>query len=70
VDAVAQGHFKIWQVSTIEEGIEILTGKTAGKPDAKGNYPPKSLYGRVQHKLKDYLKQGLKLKKAYGSVSA
>ena len=67
VDAVKQGQFKIWQVATIEEGIEILTGKAAGKPDAEGSFPPETLYGRVQQKLETYLKQGLKLKKAYGS---
>jgi predicted ATP-dependent protease len=67
VDAVRQGQFKIWQVSTIEEGIHILTGKTAGKPDPEGNFPPDTIYGRVQQKLETYLERSLKLKKAYGS---
>ncbi|MBC2711445.1 MAG: AAA family ATPase [Desulfosarcina sp.] len=65
IEAVEQGQFKVWQVATIEEGIEILTGKAAGKPDAAGNFPPNTLYGRVQKKLETYLKQNLKLKKAY-----
>ena len=67
VEAVKQGQFKIWRVSTIEEGIEILTGTAAGKPNARGGYPLKSVYGRVQKKLETYLKQNLKLKKEYGS---
>ena len=67
LDAVKQGQFKIWRVSTIEEGIEILTGTAAGKPNARGGYPLKSVYGRVQKKLETYLKQNLKLKKEYGS---
>ena len=67
VEAVKQGQFKIWRVSTIEEGVEILTGKAAGKPNTKGNYPPGTVYGKVQKKLGTYLKQGLKLKKEYGA---
>jgi lon-related putative ATP-dependent protease len=67
IDAVKQEKFKIWQVATIEEGIEILTGTPAGTPDAKGNFPPESIYGRVHLKLESYLKQSLKLKKAFGS---
>jgi lon-related putative ATP-dependent protease len=66
VDAVKQGQFKIWQVSTIEAGIEILTGRHAGMPDTKGNYQPQTVFGQVQLKLETYLKQSLKLKKAGG----
>ena len=65
IDAVAAGKFRIWQVATIEEGIEILTGTPAGKPDKDGNYPADTVYGRVQGKLTTYLKQSLKLRKAY-----
>jgi lon-related putative ATP-dependent protease len=62
VDAVKEKQFTIWQVSTIAEGIEILTGKPAGKPDISGNYPSATVYGQVQRKLESYLKQSLKLK--------
>ena len=65
IDAVAAGKFRIWQVATIEEGIEILTGTPAGRPDKDGNYPADTVYGRVQGKLTTYLKQSLKLRKAY-----
>ncbi|MGD9310121.1 MAG: AAA family ATPase [Desulfosarcina sp.] len=67
IQAVEKGQFNIWQVATIEAGIEILTGTAAGKPDADGNYPPESVFGRVQQRLETYLKQSLELKKAYGS---
>ncbi|PIE67022.1 MAG: protein LonB [Deltaproteobacteria bacterium] len=66
IKAVEQGQFTIWQVATIEEGIEILTGTPAGRPDSDGNYPPESVYGRVQRQLKTYLEQHLKLRKGYG----
>ena len=64
IAAVDKGEFAIWQVATVEEGIEILTGTPAGTLDAEGNYPKDSVYGRVQKKLETYLKHSLKLKKA------
>lgn len=67
VDAVRQDRFRIWQVSTIAAGMEILTGKVAGQRNISGRYPPETIYGRVQQKLEAYLKQSLKLKKAFGS---
>ena len=36
VEAVKNGKFHIYSVSTIEEGIEILTGVPAGKKDIPG----------------------------------
>ena len=64
--AVKKGRFHIWSVTTIEEGIEILTGVAAGKTDKKGDYPEKSVFGRVQNKLKFYLEQQFRLKKEFG----
>ncbi|WP_027416084.1 ATP-binding protein [Aneurinibacillus terranovensis] len=51
VDAVKQGFFHIWQVSTIEEGIEILTGVVAGDRDEFGGFPDDTLFGRVNARL-------------------
>jgi hypothetical protein len=39
-----------------------ITGIPAGVPDEKGSYPADTVYGKVQAKLKYYLKQSLKLK--------
>jgi len=50
-------------VSTVEEGIEILTGMPAGKADKNGNYPAGTVYGAVQQKLAHYFKRSLQLKK-------
>jgi predicted ATP-dependent protease len=63
VDAVKKGNFHVYQVSTVEEGIEILTGIPAGKADRNGNFPDGSVYGNVQKKLKHYYKRSLALKK-------
>jgi predicted ATP-dependent protease len=63
IKAVKQKKFHIYQVSTVEEGIEILTGVAAGKPDKNGNYPAGTVYGAVQQKLKTYFERSLEQKK-------
>jgi predicted ATP-dependent protease len=63
VKAVEDGQFSIWPVETIEQGIETLTGTSAGEPDANGDFPADSVFGKVQAQLVRYLKQSLKLKR-------
>jgi Lon-like ATP-dependent protease len=58
VQAVEQGRFRVWAVSTISEGIELLTGIAAGVRGEDGQYPPDSVFGRVE----------LRLEKLYRSV--
>jgi predicted ATP-dependent protease len=54
VEAAAQGKFHIYAVSTIDEGIEVLTGVPAGERDGAGRYPPDSVNGLVDKKLEEY----------------
>ncbi|NLZ93869.1 MAG: AAA family ATPase [Firmicutes bacterium] len=56
IEAVRAGKFHIYAVSTIEEGIEILTGMPAGSPDEEGNFKPDTVFGRVAAKLEEYNK--------------
>lgn len=65
IDAVKKKEFHIYQVSTVEEGIEILTGVPAGVPDENNEYPVDTVYGKVQAKLKGYLERSYKLKKEF-----
>jgi len=51
VAAVEQKEFHVWAVSTIEEGIEVLTGLPAGVADADGRFAEGTLFGRVDAKL-------------------
>lgn len=51
VAAVQKGLFHIFAVSTIEEGIEILTGIPAGKANKSGTYPRNSVYGKITKEL-------------------
>ena len=63
IDAVKKRKFHVYQVATVEEGIEILTGSPAGKTDKLGNFPKGSVYGAVQQKLKHYFQRSLAFKK-------
>lgn len=65
IQAVKQKKFHIYPVATVEQGIEILTGIPAGKPDKDGNYPQGSVYGAVQRKLKRFQKSLQKIKKEF-----
>jgi lon-related putative ATP-dependent protease len=65
IDAVTNGQFHIYQVSSVEEGIEILTGKPVGHPDDEGNFPEGTVYGDVQKKLQKYLEKSMNLKKKF-----
>jgi lon-related putative ATP-dependent protease len=49
VEAVTEGKFHIWGVSTVDEGIEVLTGLRAGSPNE-----PDSVHGRVSARLKEF----------------
>ncbi|MCB8966785.1 MAG: AAA family ATPase [Ardenticatenaceae bacterium] len=51
IEAVRAGQFAIYPISHIDEGIELLTGIPAGALNNKGNYPPKSINGRVTTRL-------------------
>ena len=59
VEAVSKGQFHIYPVKTIDQGIEILTGRKAGKRKADGSYPKGSISKLVDDKLKE-LAEGLK----------
>jgi lon-related putative ATP-dependent protease len=51
VQAVAEGRFRIWPVSSIDEGIELLMGTPAGERNEKGVYPPGTVHYAVQQRL-------------------
>lgn len=53
LEAVEKKKFAIYAVSTIDEGLSILTGVEAGKADGKGNYPAASVNAKVVARLKE-----------------
>jgi hypothetical protein len=54
IDAVARGQFQILPVSTVEQGIEILTGVKAGARDAKGAFEPDTVFALVDKRLREW----------------
>jgi lon-related putative ATP-dependent protease len=52
IEAVREGRFHIYPIKHIEEGLEILTSKKAGKKKKDGSYPKGTLNARIEAKLK------------------
>lgn len=59
VESVSSGRFHIYPVSTIDQGIEILTGVASGERKPDGTYPKGSINQLVDLKLRS-LAEGLK----------
>jgi len=59
IEAVKNGMFHIYPISHIDEGIEILTGVTAGKRSARGKYNISSVHGKVLKKLRDFYRKSI-----------
>lgn len=51
LEAVEQGSFHIWAVSSIKEGMEVLTGVPGGKKTPAGIYEKQSVFGMVQERI-------------------
>jgi predicted ATP-dependent protease len=51
VEVAREGKFHVYAVSTIDEGIAILTGVEAGNREASGRFPEGSINGRVEKRL-------------------
>jgi lon-related putative ATP-dependent protease len=64
IEAVAQGKFHIYEVKTIDQGIELLTDVPAGECRVDGTYPPGSIHYLVMQRLKEYTDSFITLSKA------
>jgi lon-related putative ATP-dependent protease len=53
IQSVKEGKFHIWPISTIEDGMEILTGMEAGTLQPDGTYPQGTLFRKVDERLID-----------------
>lgn len=61
VEAAQAGKFHIYAVSTIDEGLEVLTGVAAGERRRDGSYPSGTVNEIVQRKLLHYAEQQKRL---------
>jgi predicted ATP-dependent protease len=51
VTAAGEGKFAVYQVSTVEQALELFTGKPAGKRKKDGTFSPNTAYYRVEREL-------------------
>ena len=54
IESVKEGKFHVYAISTLDEGIEILTGVPAGKKNKYGKYPAGTIKYLAYEKLKQY----------------
>ncbi len=64
VEAVSAGRFHIYPVETIDEGIELLTGRAAGNRGADGRFPA----GTINRLVEDRLVAFAEARRRYGAV--
>jgi predicted ATP-dependent protease len=70
VDAVAAGNFGIYAVDTVDEGVKIMTGMTAGARDATGTFPTGTFNERVESRLITLARQARAFKLAADGTEA
>ena len=65
VEAVRSGQFHIYAVSTIDEGLEVLTGVPAGERKEDGTYSE----GTVHHLVEKHLGEMAQRAREFGRSS-
>jgi hypothetical protein len=63
VAAVEAGRFAVYPVNHVDEGIELLTGVTAGARDTQGVFPEASINRLVEDRLVQFTTRLLELGK-------
>ncbi len=51
--AIEKGQFHIWTISSIDEGLELLSGLKMGERDRKGNYAQGTINRYIEEELRD-----------------
>ena len=52
LSAIKKGKFHIYPISTIDEGMEILTLRPSGRRNVKGNFPPDTANHIIENRLR------------------
>lgn len=68
VDAVRAGDFRIYAISTIDQGIELLTGVPAGERDEAGRFPAGSVNEKVEKRLVELAERRIALARKSGGA--
>ncbi|MDR1965115.1 MAG: AAA family ATPase [Synergistaceae bacterium] len=69
MEAASAGLFTIWAVSTIDEGMEILTGIPAGEARPDGTFPDGTIHARTKACLRGWLERSAKVKRMLAKKS-
>jgi lon-related putative ATP-dependent protease len=70
VEAVRHGQFAIYPISTIDEGIEILTGVKAGERGPEGRFPGGTVNRLVEDKVRSFAERVRGFSKGLGGNAA
>jgi predicted ATP-dependent protease len=54
IEACMAGRFAVYPVATIDDGIGLLTGLSAGERGTDGSYPPGSINRRIEDRLRAF----------------
>jgi predicted ATP-dependent protease len=54
VDAVRDGRFHVWAIESVDQGIELLTGRPAGERGPDGTFPEDTVHRLVEDRLRGY----------------
>lgn len=57
VTAIREEQFHIYPVTTVDEALEILTGREAGEKDARGQFPEGTVNYQVSERLRELARQ-------------
>jgi predicted ATP-dependent protease len=53
-EAVREGRFHVWAVDTVDDAMQLLTGRPAGDRDERGSYPEGTVHWAVQARLQRF----------------
>jgi lon-related putative ATP-dependent protease len=70
VEAVRHGQFAVYPISTIDEGIEILTGVKAGERGPEGRFPGGTINRLVEDKVRSFAERVRGFSKVQGGNAA
>ena len=69
LNAIQAGKFHVYSISTIDEGIEVLTGVPAGERVEGGGYPEGTVHYLVEERLKEMAKATRDVSRGRGAES-
>jgi predicted ATP-dependent protease len=52
--AIVAGRFRVWSVTSVQEGAELMLGLPAGTPDESGQYRADTIFGRAAARLAEF----------------